>query len=100
MQDSLTADRPAQALLSVAALRLRNLHTGRTGRIIRIIGTLRDMLRVALGHMMDLGMVLIIAIAVVMVRGTGVGLAEYLFLVQCPNSNVEAQFQSRCGFNR
>ena len=58
------------------------------------------MLRVAMGHVVDRGMALIIAIAVVMVRGTGVGLAEYLFLVECPNSNVEAQSQLRCGFNK
>ena len=70
MQDSLTADRQVRALLRVAARRQCNLHTLPNGRIIRIIGTLRDMLRVALGHMMDLGMVLIIAIAMVMVRDT------------------------------
>ena len=58
------------------------------------------MLRVAKVHIMDLGMFIIIAIAVVMVRGTGVGLAEYLFLVECPNSNAEAPSQLRCGFNR
>ena len=84
----------------MAVRRLRNLHTIRTARIIRVTRTLRDMLRVAMGHIMDRGMVLVIAIAVVMVRGTGVGLAEYLFLVACPNSNVEAQFRSRCGYSK
>ena len=100
MRDSLRADRQVRALLRVAVRRLRNLHTVRTGRIIRITRTLRDMLRVAMGHIMDLGMVLIIAIAVVMVRDTGVGLAEYLFPVECPNSNAEAESQLRCGFSR
>ena len=80
--------------------RLRNPHTIRTARIIRVTRMLRDMLRVAMGHIMDPGMALTIAIAVVMVRGTGVGLAEYLFPVECPNSNAEAQSQSRCGFSR
>ena len=93
IQDSLTADRQVRALLRVAARRLRNLHTIPTVRIIRVTRPLRDMLGVAMGHIMDLGMVLIIDIAVVMVRDTGVGLAEYLFLVECPNSNVEAQSQ-------
>ena len=93
-------DRQVRVLPRVAARRLRSLHTIHTGHIIRVTRTLRDMLRVVMGHVVDRGMVLIIAIAVVMVRGTGVGLVEYLFLVECPNSNAEAQFQSRCGFNR
>ena len=93
-------DRQVRVLPRVAVRRLRSLHTIHTGHIIRVTRTLRDMLRVAMGHVVDRGMVLIIAIAVVMVRGTGVGLAEYLFPVECPNSNVEAQFQSRCGFNK
>ena len=84
----------------MAVRRLRNLHTIRTARIIRVTHLLRDMRRLAMGHIMDRGMVLIIAIAVVMVPGTGVGLAEYLFLVECPNSNVEAKSQLRCGFNK
>ena len=100
MQDSLTTDRQIRVPLRVAARRLRNLHTTRTDRIIRVTRTLRDMLRLAMGHVMDRGMVLIIAIAVVMVRRTGVGLAEYLFLVQCPNSNAEVQSQLRCGSSR
>ena len=69
-------DRQIRVPLRVAARRLRNPHTIRTDRIIRITHTLRDMLRVAMGHVMDRGMVLVIAIAVVLVRGTGVGLAE------------------------
>ena len=93
MQDSLTADRQVRALLSVAARGRRKLHTVRTGRIIRVTHMLRNMLRVAMGLIMDLGMVLIIAIAVVMVRDIGVCLAEYLFPVECPNSNAQAQSQ-------
>ena len=84
------ADRQDQVLPRVAVRRLRNPRTTRTGRITRVTRTLRDMLRVAMGHIMDRGMVLIIAIAVVMVRGTGVGLAEYLFLVECLNSNARS----------
>ena len=61
---------------------------------------LRDMLRVAMGHIMDRGMGLIIAIAVVMVRDTGVGLAEYRFPAKCPNLNAETQSQLRFGFCR
>ena len=100
MRDSLTTDRQVRVPLRVAARRLRNPHTIRTARIIRITHTLRDMLRVAMGHVMDRGMVLIIAIAVVMVGDIGVGLAEYLFPAGCPNSNVEVQFPSRCGSSR
>ena len=70
------ADRQLRVLLRVAARRLRNLHTIRTALISRVTHMLRDMFRVAMGHIMDRGMVLVIAIAVVMVRGTGVGLAE------------------------
>ena len=93
-------DRQVRAHLQVAARRLRNVHTSRTDRTIRVTRRLRDMLHVAMGHIMDRGMVLVIAIAVVMVRGTGVGLAEYLFLVECPNLNAEAQFRSRCGYSK
>ena len=100
MQDSLTMGRQIRVPLRVAARRLRNLHTIRNGLIIRVTRTLRDMLSVAMGQIMDPGMVLIIAIAVVMVRGTGVGLAEYLFLVECPNSNAEVQSQLRSGSSR
>ena len=77
-----------------------SLRVERTILTILIIRTLRDMLRVAMDPIMDAGIALIIAIAVFMVRDTGVCLAVYLFLVDCPNLNAEAPSQSRCGFNR
>ena len=100
MQDSLTADRPVQALLRMAARRLRNLHRIRTARIIPVTRMLRDILRVAMDPIMDSGMVLDMAIVMDIVLDIAVGLAENLFPVECPDSNAEAQFQSRCGFNR
>ena len=93
-------DRQVRVHLRVAVRRPRNVHTSRIDRTSRGTRMLRDMLHVAMGHIMDRGMVLVMAIAVVMVRGTGVGLAEYLFLVECSNSNAEPQSQLRCGFSR
>ena len=89
-------DRTARAPLRVV---LRLPHTLRVVRTILTIHTRRDMLRVAMDHIMDLDMVLIIAIIEFMVRDIGLGLEAYLFRVHYRNSSADGQYPSRCGFN-
>ena len=81
MQDFLPADRPARGPLRVVPLAPRSLRITRSPRTIRITRLLRDMLLIAMDHIMGPDVALNIAITGHLVRETGVGLEAYLFRV-------------------
>ena len=93
-------DRPARVPLRVVPRLPHNLRVAHTTGTTRIIRTRCDMLRVAMDPIMDLEMALDMAIIMLMVRNTGVGLVEYLFRAVYPNSSEDVQSLSRCGFSK
>ena len=90
----------ARAPLRVLPRPPRSLRVNRTISTNRITGTLRDMLPIAMGPIMNADMALDIAITVVMDRDTGVGVAAEPIRVRYRNSSAEGQFLSNSAFTK